>query len=42
MQVVAAVDASKQMNLNEKDGKRTALAAVITAKREVRTQGTPS
>ena len=33
--VAKAVDAAQLLNLTEKDGKRSALAAVVTAKREV-------
>ena len=33
--VAKAVDAAQLINLTEKDGKRNALAAVVTAKREV-------
>ena len=39
--VAKAVDSVKQQNLIEKDGKRNALAAVVTAKREVRTRCLP-
>ena len=33
--IVNAADAVRKQNLDEKDGKRDALAAVVTAKREV-------
>ena len=34
--IVNAADAVRKQNLVEKDGKRDALAAVVTAKREVK------
>ena len=36
VKTVEAVESVKQQNLIEKDGKRNALAAVVSAKREVR------